>query len=108
MKCLICQKRKAVKTDPIGWMPCLVCQKRQRTVSRPKVTTEITTDAIREDRKKFSGDILQPFRQGELSREYIEAYPDRAKKMVEEGHITKEEIKSSKYVWGDEDFYKKE
>jgi hypothetical protein len=49
---------------------------------------------IKEDRKKFSKDILQPYRAGEASREFIEAYPERAKKT-----FTKKELRNAKNVW---------
>jgi hypothetical protein len=103
--CLICQKRKAIKIEPWGWMPCEVCRKKQREIARPNITGEITTDQIKEDRKIFKSDLTQPFRDGHLAREFVKAYPEKVKQMIDEGHITEEEVKKSKDVW-DLDYYK--
>ncbi len=106
MKCLVCLKGNARRVEPYGWLPCESCTKRQREISKPKTTVEVTTDQIREDRKVFKKDLYQPFRQGELSKEYVEAYPDRVKEMVKEKHITEEEVGEAKDVW-DFDYYKR-
>lgn len=108
MKCLICQKRKAVKVDPFGYLPCKVCQKRQRKIVKPRITAEITTNAIKEDRKIYETDITQPWRNGSLSKEFVQAYPDKVKQMIKEGTTTKEEVKRAKPVWGEDSYYKKE
>ena len=47
-------------------------------------------------REKYVKSMLQPWRSGEPSAEYIEAYPKLAKKM-----FTTKEILKSKPVWGD-------
>lgn len=60
------------------------------TPSRP----EFVPDRIKEDRKKYAKDILQPWRSGEASREFIDAYPERSKKL-----FTKKEIATAKKVW---------
>ena len=106
-KCLICNQRKAVKIDPFGWMPCRICRKRQQEIAKPKVSIEVTTESIKEDRKIYQKDLCQPFRQNELSKEYVEAYPDRVKEMVKEGHVTQKEIVSAKNIW-DLNYYKDE
>lgn len=60
---------------------------------------EFTTNQIKEDRLTYANDMLQSHRGGELSREFLEAHPNRAKQMIRDGAITKEEVKKSKYVW---------
>ena len=60
---------------------------------------EFTTDAIKTDRKKYKKELLQPFRQGQISKEYLDAYPKQAKGMIKEGIITKKQAKQSKEVW---------
>ena len=107
IKCLICQRRNAVKVDPFGYLPCLPCRRKMQKIVKPRTTTEVTTESIKEDRKIYQKDLCQPFRQNELSKEYVEAYPDRVKEMVKEKHITQEEVSKSKYIWGDENYYKK-
>jgi hypothetical protein len=108
MKCLICQKRKAVKIEPMGWMPCLPCRRRMQKISKPKISAEITTESIKEDRKIFKKDITQPFRNGSLSKEYVDAYPEKTKQMIQEGHITEIEAKEAKNVWTESEYYKRE
>lgn len=61
---------------------------------------EMIPESMKEERKKYANDMLQSHRQGELSREFLEAHPQRAKQMLRDGAITKEEIKKSRYVWG--------
>lgn len=51
---------------------------------------------IKEERKKYVKSMLQPWRSGEASAEFIEAYPKQSKKMF----TTKERIKA-KNVWDD-------
>jgi len=106
-KCLICKKRRSVKIDPFGFLPCEVCRKRQKEIAKPKVSIEVTTAEIKEDRKKYADTIVQPFRQGQLAKEFVEAYPDRVKEMVKEKNITQEEVKNAKPVWTEESYYKK-
>lgn len=91
----------------MGWMPCLVCQKHQRDISKPKVSSEVTTDQIKEDRKIFENDIVQPFNDGHLSKEYVEAHPERIGQMLKEGNVTVKEVNEAKEVWG-LGYYKKE
>ncbi len=60
---------------------------------------EFTTSKIKEERVTYANDMLQTHRGGELSREFLEAHPRRAKEMLKDKVITKEEVKKSKYVW---------
>lgn len=60
---------------------------------------EWTTDAIRKGREEFASDMVQSHRGGELSREYVELYPNRVKGMVKEGIVTREQVANSKNVW---------
>jgi hypothetical protein len=66
------------------------CGRHQR-VSYP----EFVPDSLKEDRKKHFRAILQPFRGGEVSKEYIEAHGTK--------HIkaTPQQIAKAKYVWKD-------
>jgi len=107
MKCLICNRRNAVKVDPFGYLPCLPCRRKMQKIVKPRTTTEVTTESIKEDRKKYATDLTQPFRGGQLSKEYVEAHPDRVKEMVKEGHVTQKEIVSAKNIW-DLNYYKDE
>jgi hypothetical protein len=104
-KCLICLKRPAVKVEPYGYLPCLVCQKQK---IKKATNIEVTTEEIREGRRVFKKDITQPYRDGQLSKEYVEEYPNRIKEMIKEGNITQEEVKNAKPVWGETEYYKHE
>lgn len=101
-KCLICNQRTARRLEPYGYLPCKTCQKLK---AGRAVSYEITTEEIKSDRRKFHDDILQPFRDGTLSKEYMVKYPDRVKQMIKEGHVKDSEVRNAKPVW-DMDYYK--
>lgn len=63
---------------------------------RKRGNLDLVPDEIKESRKKYAKDILQPHREGYASREYIEAYPDRAKDI-----FTDKERRTAKNVWKD-------
>ena len=89
-------------------MECEVCRAKQKQMVRPKTTAEVTTSAIKEDRKIYATDIVQPFRDKHLAKEYVDAYPENVKKMVQEGHVSQEEVKNAKNIWGESEYYKRE
>lgn len=60
---------------------------------------EMVPQRIKDERVTYANDQLQSHRGGELSREFLEAYPNQAKKMLRAGAISKEEVKKAKYVW---------
>lgn len=60
---------------------------------------EFTTQKIKDERVEFANDQIQSHRGGQLSREFIEAHPKRAKQMLKDGVITKEDVRKSKRVW---------
>lgn len=60
---------------------------------------EFLPQKFHEERVTYANDMLQSHRGGQLSKEFIEAHPKRAKQMLKAGAITKEEVKNSKYVW---------
>lgn len=102
-KCPSCKR----ETDKFIYMSglkiagdCSECIKRRgfKPMGRPH---EFTTEKIREDRKKFKKDLYQPWREGEISKEFLDTYPDKAKEMVKEGIITKKQHDSAKEVWKD-------
>lgn len=63
---------------------------------KPTPTAERIPERIKKDRIKHAKDLVQPFRQGQPSKEFIKLYPEQAKKT-----FTKSEIKSAKNVWTD-------
>ncbi len=49
---------------------------------------------VKDERKQFASDIVQPWRSGEPSLEFISAHPKQAKKL-----FTPKEIKKARRVW---------
>lgn len=52
---------------------------------------EMIPESMRQERYKYKKDIVQPYREGEPSLEYAEAYPEKAAKMFKG--------QTPKYVW---------
>lgn len=97
MKCLNCNKNKASKDPRFGYLPCKYC--RDKSTAKPQKPQELTTDAIKNDRKEFKKDIYQPFRNGQVSKEYLEAHGTKYIK------VTDEEVKTAKNQWSDLEYY---
>ena len=75
-------------------------QREEQQPRKPKsLPLEMVPDSVKEERKKFVTDQIQSHRQGEMSREFVEAYPEQVKGMLKEGVVTHEDVKKSKYVW---------
>lgn len=98
MKCLSCNTNDAQKTQ-FGYSPCAACAQRMRSKVRKTEPLEFVTENIKEERKRFAKDILQPFRAGELSKEYVEKWGTKHLK------VTPEEVKKSKNVWSELEYY---
>ena len=92
MKCPNCQKNKAIKHSVYGILPCKPCQASHVTVKRGP---EFTSDSIRGQRREYRKDIIQPYRDGVLSKEYIEEYGTQG---IEP---SKEAIKHARYTYKD-------
>lgn len=74
---------------------CSSCK--QIPYRRPNVSVEFTSESIKQQRKDSTSDIIQPYRKGELSKEYIEKYGTKRLK------VTPEEIANAKNVWNGSD-----
>jgi hypothetical protein len=92
MLCLVCGKNEAIKDKFLGIIPCLTCQLHRYDNKLPN-PVEFTSKEIKSERIKYADDILQPFRQGELSREYVDKHG------TNNLNVTESEIKKSKKVW---------
>ena len=73
-------------------MPCIDCQREEERTSKPRLGYEFTTDNIRSERREYDKDILQPWHNGALSKEYVEEYGTTG---IE---ATKEQVKNAKYT----------
>jgi hypothetical protein len=82
-------------------MPCKSCRNKQKQISKINQPVEMTSSGIIEERMKYSEDLIQPYRDGKVSKEYIEKYgTDRIK-------ADREEIRTATNVWDDLNYYKK-
>ena len=62
---------------------------------KPSGAKEWVPESMVNERKEYFNSIVQPFRQGQLSKEYVEAHGTKGL------NVTKEEVKKAKYVWSD-------
>ena len=97
MECLVCQKNEAQTHPSLGVLPCVPCQDKDQKIEKPKRGREFTTNAIKESRKEYAKDTVQPFRGGVVSKEYIDLYGS------ESLGVSKQDIKNARNVWGDVD-----
>lgn len=95
--CPNCSQNPAQKDPRLGILPCTSCQSKTTTGLKPQ--HEITTDAIKDSRKAYKDDIVQPYREGVLSKEYIDQHGTSTIK------ASPEEIQNARNVW-DADYYK--
>jgi hypothetical protein len=88
--CVGCQKEHHDfnwKLNNEGW--------RCRKYFKPS-NPEFVPDRIKDERKKYLKSTFQPYRDGTLSKEYVEANPDKAKKQ-----FTPQQISKAKNTWSD-------
>lgn len=100
MKCLNCNVKEATFKTGIGYLPCIDCLTRQATFSKPKQPVEMTTDAIKEARVANAKEIVQPFRDGKLSQEYLDIYG--TKSII----ASDEDVRKAEYIWPETKYYK--
>jgi len=101
--CPICSIKPARISPIYGLLPCKKCAKKQQQARLPDHPVEMVGEDIHGQRKAYANDIIQPWRSGEPSREFMEKYPEKAKR-----YYTAKERKKAKYVWdGDLSYYKK-
>lgn len=95
--CPSCVVNDAILDNMYGVMKCKVCADRFSKFKGPSGNwPEFVPNKMKVDREKHWNDIVQPFRGGEASKEFMEAYPSKAKKM-----FTETERKKAKHVWKD-------
>ena len=92
--CPVCGIYEARKHPLLGMLPCGNCKARRDEFKSPDHPVEFTTSSIKEGRKEYYKDIVQPFRGNEVSKEFIDLYPNKAKTM-----FTEKEIRKAKSVW---------
>ena len=96
MLCTVCRKGEAIKSSIYGVLPCIDCQARRKKQALPN-SSEIIPESLRNDRKEHARSILQPYRNGQLSKEFIDIYGTESVK------ASSEEIANAKPQY--RDFY---
>ena len=85
---------------PIGGInlacDCSKCHQLRKPLGKP---FDWSPSHIKEGRKEHKKALLQPYRQGDISKEYLDAYPEQARGMVKEGIITQKQANKAKNVW---------
>lgn len=95
MLCPVCLKGNANIHPVYGALPCETCQRKRTKNSLPQKPVEFSGDDIKQQRQEYARSIIQPFRSGVLSKEYIEAFgTDKLK-------VSKQDIENAKYCWKD-------
>ena len=94
LKCLVCGKGIATR-NLYGVAPCNSCQARRSGNSLPDNQIEFTTEDIRTQRREYYSSTIQPYRSGELSKEYLEKFGTKGI------NPTKGEVAKASYVWKD-------
>lgn len=93
--CSVCQQEDATISSTLGVLPGKSCQQRRAYQSSPDNLTEFTSDSIKSQRKEYLKSTLQPYRSGELSQEYLQAYGTK------NINPTAKEVKRARPVWKD-------
>lgn len=96
MKCTVCLINQANNHPIYGQMPCNDCNLKRSTNSLPNHQIEFTSQSVKDQRREYASSIVQPWRSGEPSREFIETQPHKAKQ-----YYTPKEMKKAKNVWSD-------
>lgn len=89
-------EQKRIDDDWWNISRCTICGDIEKTMNSTNPLW-LVPDYIKEGAAEHWGDTLQPRRQGEPSREFIQKYPDQAKQL-----FTPQEMKKAKNVWYDE------
>lgn len=97
MTCSNCNKNEAPIHPTYGVIHCQECCDSYKPVSRG--TFEFTTDEIKQGRREHRTQLLQPFRSGIVSKEYLDAYPKAKSGMIKEGIITDKQARNARKVW---------
>ena|SRR3990167_2128176 len=96
--CPQCSEENAIIGGELGLLPGLNCQELNKSIPKPKQsqTYDFASPVTKQQRKEYAKSMLQPYVNGVLSKEFIEAWG--TSKL--EG-VGKEEIKKAKYTYKD-------
>jgi hypothetical protein len=95
-------RRKGIP-DRFQYVHCPLCGEAAKHIGAPCSGSLLTweLDMNNGDRRKYAKDMVQRFRDGELSKEFTKLYPKQTADMVRGGTITAEQVKKAKNVWTD-------
>ena len=102
MKCVTCKVNDAQFFPQFGHVACKDCRKKSKEITDR--TFEFMPEHVKEERISHKEHTIQPFRDGQYSKEYHDLYGSSRVQ------VTEEEIKNAKNVWDRDlpgDFYKK-
>lgn len=89
IKCPSCGVNDAIISKEYGPTECQPCRGKNRAILRH----EFTTKEIAGEREEYAKDILQPFQDGVLSKEYLDTYGTSGLS------VTRSEVKRAKNVY---------
>lgn len=97
MKCPRCGKYEGIIDNEYGILPCAICTKSDEAIAKPTQasTYDFSSPLTKVHRKTYGSEMFQPWVDGVLSKEYIEANGGA------EGlaGVTKNDIKNAKYTY---------
>lgn len=93
--CPVCRKEPATTHPLFRILPGKTCKQRRTKQPLPAVQIEMVGNSIKEQRKEYAKSIVQPWRSGVLSKEYLDLYGTKNIKPTEK------DMKNAKYVWKD-------
>lgn len=99
-KCPTCNNKGEI-VPQFGLIACKFCREKEKTLSER--TYEMLPKHIKDERLEYKAQTVQPFRNGQLSKEYVDLYG------TSRIDVTPEEVKNAKNVWSRElpgDYYK--
>lgn len=100
MKCTVCNTREAITHKMYGILPCSQCSNELTHLAHPsRHLTELTSETVKEDRKSCADDILQPFRGGYPSKEFVDKYG------TDGIHLSEYDKKNIRPVWREDAYY---
>lgn len=95
--CPQCHKNEAGYKQFLGIILCSECRKSSGKLSKQ---IEFTSQNIKDERKQFAKDLIAPFREGHVSKEFIETY---GTKRID---VSPNEVKTAINVWPELSYYK--
>ena len=94
MQCPRCQNHKANESVEYGILLCDFCTEEDSKIGKPTKSYDFASPTTKLHRKQYAKSMLQPWVNGVLSREYVEAWGTDGL-----ANVTKKDVKNSKYVY---------